>query len=135
MSTAAYEVQRAVYNALSTDTLLLPLITGVYDDVPEGTAFPYVVLGDETETNKPSTLRDQGRESTITIHIWSRAKGMGEAKLIAEKIIDRLNDQPLSLPSWEWTSTMYEFGNFFRDPDGLTRHGVLRFRVRTLRAL
>lgn len=134
MSTASYEVQRAIYSTLSTDNALLALVTGVYDDVPENTRYPYVSIGEDTETNKPSTFLAPGRESTITIHIWSRADGFGEAKLIAETIITRLENTPLVLYRWQWTDTLYEFGQYMRDPDGITRHGVLRFRVRSHRA-
>jgi hypothetical protein len=126
-------VQRAIYDILSQDRVLRDMVTGVFDDVPEDQAFPYVQLGDRTETNKPSTMLTQGRENTLTLHIWSRAKGYLEAKQIGNRVIELLDDVPLYLPGWTWEHTGYEFGAYMRDMDGITRHGVLRFRVRARR--
>jgi hypothetical protein len=134
VSTATYEVQRAIYDALTTDDDILDAVEGVFDDVPDNQPYPYVQIGEETENNKPSTFGTAGRENTVTIHIWSRAHGYHEAKLIADKIISRLDDRPLVLGQWSWTSTTYEFGQYMRDADGITRHGILRFRVRSQKA-
>jgi hypothetical protein len=134
MSTATYEIQRALYDALLSDATVMDLVEGVFDDVPDNQPFPYIQIGEETETNKPSTMLVPGRESTLTIHIWSRAHGYHEAKAIAGKIIGCLEDRPLTLAGWQWTSTLYEFGQFMRDADGITRHGILRFRVRSQQA-
>jgi len=48
MTDFAVTLQTAVYNALSADATLVSAVTGIYDFVPEGTAFPYVKVGDQT---------------------------------------------------------------------------------------
>jgi hypothetical protein len=106
----------------------------VLDDVPDNQPFPYITLGEETETDKPNSHTSRGRESTITIHVWSRARGFEEIKQIAGRIILLLEDRELiGMAGWSWEQTSYEFFQTLRDPDGLTRHGVLRFRVRSRR--
>jgi hypothetical protein len=44
----ALAVQRAIYRTLAEDDELQSLVSGVFDDVPEGTEFPYVVIGEGT---------------------------------------------------------------------------------------
>jgi hypothetical protein len=136
MSTATFEVQKSIYGVLTTDTPLWDLgVTGIYDDVPDNARYPYVAIGQVTETDKPNTQLTVGRELTLTFHIWSRAKGFYECDQIAGRIITILEDEELiGMPSWDWTMTYYEMYQTMRDPDGLTRHGILRFRVRVSRA-
>ncbi len=60
----------------------------IYDDVPmlpigqPLANFPYVVIGNDTFLPWDNDDRT-GAEMTITLHIWSRAAGMKEAKTIA----------------------------------------------------
>jgi hypothetical protein len=132
MSTAAYEVQRAVYEALSTDQELATLVTGVYDHVPENARFPYVKIGGgDTETNQPSTMGTPGRENVIAVHVWSRYPGQAEVKTISRVVTERLDGYALNLLPWKWTGTLYISSEYLDDPDGITRHGALRFRVRS----
>lgn len=134
MSTSTYDIQRAVYGVLSPDPVLATQYSAaVYDDVPENAAFPYITLGEWTETDDPKTLDSIGRESTFTVHIWSRARGMAEVQNIAGRIIQILEHQPLSLGIWRWEATNYADFRTLRDMDGISRHGVLRFRVRSRR--
>jgi hypothetical protein len=136
MSTATQEAQSAIYRVLSTDPVLATQYGAeVYDDVPDNATFPYVVLGEWTETDVPSDFRTIGRNSTVTIHIWSRASGMKEVQNIAGRVIQILERQPLQLTTHQWEDTRYEFFNTLRDADGMSRHGVLRFRVRSRREL
>ena len=38
-------LQKAVYEALTSDTGLMALITGIYDRPVQNTSFPYVTIG------------------------------------------------------------------------------------------
>jgi hypothetical protein len=148
MSTAVYEVQRSIYEALITSAEVTQLVQpspsggpGIYDSVPENVAYPYIKIGGgDTETDIPSTFKAKGRENTVSVHIWSRYVGMAEVKRIARAVaerlapIDQLAQLPLETAPWQWNGTSYIFGEFMDDPDGITRHGILRFRVRVSRA-
>lgn len=126
--TATWELQKAVYAALTADAALMALITGIFDHVPQGQAYPYLTVGDDTETDR-NTFDRTGREPTMTLHLWSKYAGMKQAKDIAERVVTLLDDQALVVTGWGHVMTTYEFGEFLRDPDGETRHGVLRFRM------
>ena len=48
MSLGTFALQSTIYSTLSGDsTLTSTLGASVFDDVPESTSFPYVVLGEE----------------------------------------------------------------------------------------
>ena len=54
MALHSFALQQAIFTALDGATINDAdgnAITGVFDDVPENTAYPYVVIGEETATN------------------------------------------------------------------------------------
>ena len=82
MSIAQFPLQEAVYSALSNDnTLTSTLGAGIFDDVLEGTTYPFVELGNETAIDY-STKDVDGAEFTITLHVWSQYAGAKETKQI-----------------------------------------------------
>jgi hypothetical protein len=43
-----------------------------------------------------------------------------------------LHDSSLSQTGFNLVNMRYEFSDVLRDPDGVTRHGIIRFRAITL---
>ncbi len=133
--TALGALQAAVYAKLTADTgaggLLstsAPKIAGVYDDLPEGQAFPYIVIGDAIEAPW-STMGRDGDEGVITLHIWSQARGFREALMVLDRVNELLDGGALDVGGYSHVATMYESSETLRDPDGVTRHVVARYRV------
>jgi hypothetical protein len=126
-------VQTAIQTRLSGDATLMGLVTRVGDNIPDGQKFPYVVIGEETES-ADNTHTDKGRDSTLTLHVWSRALGFKEAKTIASRIDDLLDEHALVVTGWRVVRLSLEFTNALRDPDGITRHLVLQYRIETQEA-
>lgn len=125
MSFAA-AIQEAVFDCLSNAGLT------VYDNVPEDAAFPYVVIGEDTHA--PFDTDDSlGAESTVTIHVWSRYRGKKEAKELQATIYNALTRAELSIDSHDLITIEFEYSDVLLDPDGITRHGVQRFRCLTER--
>lgn len=128
-------VQRAVYTALSGDTGLVALLGAgkVFDWVPETTNYPYVNVGDDTSKDYDSQSF-HGLESTVVIHSWSRTVGGGrkEIKTIMDRIYQVLHEQVLPMVSGQiMILSRCEFATTLLDPDGVTYHGVQRFRILT----
>lgn len=124
------EIQTAVYGVLSGDATLGGMVTGVFDEVPEGTAFPYVTLGEDLE--QPANSHDRfGRETVLTLHVWTRSRGSIEAKRIASRVIALLDHQPLTIVGHHHVATRYEFSQTLRDPEPHVRHVPIRFRIVT----
>lgn len=123
------ELQRTIYETLTADPTLAAMITGVYDHVDQGTTYPYVVIGEDA-ANEFDTDTEQGAESVITIHTWSRERGRMQTKEIQEAIYEILHRKHLTMNNAIFHSIFWEFSESFVDADGETRHGVMRFRVR-----
>ena len=105
----------------------------VYDDVPflpEGApsnSFPYVVVGDTTAVAMDNDS-NVGVTATATIHVWSRYAGRIEAKNIQGEIYDLLNRVTMNIATYKVIDALFEFSDTFVEGDGITRHGVQRFR-------
>jgi hypothetical protein len=126
---ASYELQKAIYTALTSDTELMADITGVFDSVPDNyDQFPYVTIGEDvlTEFDTDST---NGFNGSITIHAWSRYDGRKEAKTIQGLIYDTLHKSTLPMTGYAMILMRQESENTLLDPDGVTRHGVQTFNT------
>lgn len=121
-------LQKGIFDALDGDASLSALIEGVYDDVPEGSALPYVVIGEDTAVNIGTKGLD-GLEHTVTIHCWSQYRGRKEVKEIMEAVYNVLHDEALSLTGSTLVNIKHEFAQTIVENDGITRHGIMRFRA------
>lgn len=121
--------QTAIFTALNGN-----ITANVYDDVPylpDGAprdSFPYVVIGDDS-TVMFDTDDTTGKTITTELHIWSRYPGMKECKAIMGEIYGILHRATLSISGYNVIDCLNEFSEAMNDPDGETRHGVMRFRL------
>lgn len=133
--TSLQVLQAAIYAKLTADTgsgglfdPTAPMITGVFDDVPDGQPLPYITIGEATETPW-STFGRVGADDTLTIHIWSQAPGFKEALGILDRLNVLLDGGVLEVDGHVHVGTLYESAETLRDPDGVTRHVVARYRA------
>lgn len=125
----SWPLQQAVFTRLSTDaTLVTTLGAAVYDNVPQSATFPYVAIGDITE-GPNDTMGTTGRDITVTIHSWSRYVGMKQIKEIQNRIDVLLDRWAPTVTGWGAVQMLQEFFETMRDVDGITRHGVSRYRI------
>ena len=130
---SSWELQQAIYTALTGDPTLMGMITGVHDHVPQGAAFPYVTIGE-------STARDWGAagvsgiETTLIVHVWSRKRGHKEVKQVLAEIHRILHDADLTVPGHVLVWLRYEFSQTSLDSDGATYHGIARYNALTNQA-
>ena len=123
-------IQEAVYGVLTGDVTLMGLVTGVFDEVPEGAAMPYVTLGEALE--QPDNSHDRfGRQTVLTMHVWVDTRGFSKATDIVERLVALLDHQPLTIAGHHHVVTRYEFAQTLRDPNPRIRHIPIRFRVLT----
>lgn len=131
---ALWPVQVALMARLKGSTAVDALIGDrIYDGrAPQGTVFPYVVLGTSTSEPYPVFGRE-GSYDTLEIHVFSRYQGRKEALQIVDVIHAELR-VPLSVSGWG----VYRLSRDLLLPvdvegDG-TRHVVDRREIRALRA-
>jgi len=128
MSDYASALQQTVFNALDQSSTLQNLVTDVYDFVPESTAFPYVKIGEQTMVDN-GTKDKKGSDFTIEVHTFSRYRGSVEIKNIMSVVYDILHESSLSVSGASLVNMRFEFSDIIKENDGLTSHGVQRFRV------
>lgn len=123
-------LQRVIYEVLDATLTDIP----VFDHVPQDQAFPYVVIG-EGDAGEFDTDTEVGQEHRPLIHIYDRHRGKKIVKETQQAIRNALDNQPLDLtPDANLVFIYYEFSEVYLDPDGLTYHGVIRFRALTTEA-
>ena len=132
-SDSLWALQAAAFSALTGDAALQALIGNparIYDAVPQDAVFPYAVLG--PAAGKPwDTKTTDGMEATLEVHTWSRYAGMKEAKDIMAAVLDALDNQALSVSGHTLVNLHFESSQTSLDKDGITRHGVQKFRAVT----
>lgn len=118
------EIQTAVYGALTAG----PAIAGgrVYDRVPSAPTFPYLTIGSEQIIDDGNACGD-GWEVFAEVHFWSQAFGYPEVKGLMAEATPRLAGID-SVPGLTVIAAAVESTRVFRDPDGLTSHGVITVR-------
>lgn len=133
------ELQAAIYARLAGDVSVTSLVTGVYDAVPEGAAYPYLAIGDYTETENRAFGRN-GHEVTATLHVYDldgvtfkgqAARGTKRALGILTAVVASLEAMAGGVASHTLVAATYEFGQPIREPDdsgGMFRHIPARFR-------
>ena len=118
-------VQTGIYKALTAAAI------SVFDEPGENQPFPYVTIG-ETSTVDSGSKTDHSDDHYETLHVWSRAKGFKQCK-------DMMSGAIAAISGYTFNETGYRIHfieidqiNTFRDPDGLTRHGVVRARFKVI---
>lgn len=125
MSLVAWPLQQAVVAALKA-ALPVPVL----DHVPPETRPPYVKVGEFVAADT-STKVEEGEETSLTIHVWSIYKGSREVREIMGQIKAALHLRPLTLSGHALVTLRFVSAQDFDDPDGITRHGVVRLRALT----
>jgi hypothetical protein len=124
-------LQKAIFAALIADAAVAALVGDrIYDAAPRDAAFPYLAFGPARLADW-STGSEAGSEHRFLVHAWSRKRGKRETFAIAEAVGAVLHDQSLELDGHALVNLRLETTDVIRDPDGITWHGVLRFRAVT----
>ena len=127
-----WPVQAAIYGVLtSAGALTAQLAEGtdsVFDHVPQGSAFPYIVLG-ECAAQPLETQGGGGCDMTVDIHAYSRALGMKEAKAIIAAVAAALHDRNFTVTGQRLVFCLLQSQQLRQE--GETRHGISRFRIIT----
>jgi hypothetical protein len=133
MTSALWPLQLAVVQKLQDHEPLMALVSGVYDEVPEKAAHPYVTLGSITET-ADDAHNTPGLEATVVLHIWSKYLGYREAAQILAQLDAALDRQPLEVAGFTDVSIAHRQHTSMRDPNPDIRHITVSYRVWLTRA-
>jgi hypothetical protein len=123
-----YPLQQSIYQALTADSQLMSLVVGVFDRVPQGTAYPYVTIGESVGSDW-STKTTSGMEQNVSLHIWSRQGGRAEAANIMTRIHTLLHEVPLTVIGQTLVSIRFSGSGITLENDGWTYQGVMKFQA------
>ena len=133
-SDASWPLQQAVYTALTGAAAIQALVGNparVYDEVPpedQAATFPYITIGDDTVVEMGTKTEDIS-EHTLTLHAWDRThRGRKVVKQVLDAIKATLHHASLSVTGHTLVLIHFEFGETLQDADGLTWHGIHRYR-------
>lgn len=121
----------AVYQRLVNDAAVKALVykdtkfKGVYDALPNDVPFPYIVIGEPSETDFDVKLKETV-ETLLTIHTWSDKAGKTESYKLLQAVSDALAAF-LIVMNYEVDYVKKVRTSVFDDIDGVLRHGVLTF--------
>lgn len=128
---ASLELQKAMVARLNADTDVTALVgTRIYDRPPPDPTFPYITFGPcQTSPNRADCY--DGTTLVIQLDAWSRSVGFPEVKRIEQAVRDSLTEVELSITGYRLLDLWLEEIQTMRDPDGLTNHSAITFRVST----
>lgn len=127
----AWQVQKAIFTALSGNSTLMTAIGSRLKDTPsQDYALPYVHIG-EIMTRDWGSKTFVGGEHSVTIHVWSKTRGTKEAWDIIDLIRSTLHEQDFALTGHTLILLRHASSRVFTDEDGTTIHGVTEFRALT----
>jgi hypothetical protein len=127
----AWALQKATFAALSASAAVQAVLGNparIYDHVPPGAVFPYLTLG-EIEIEDWSSKSSRGFAAILTSHVFSRGRGRKEARAILEAVRAVLDNAALTLDDHVLVALRFQMAETLLDEDGLTYHGVARYRA------
>lgn len=130
MAWHSLKVQKLIIDTLlADDEIELFVADRIYDDVPETATFPFIAYRDISSTDFGVKDKD-AQEIEIQIDVWSEYRGTKETKEIMVKVRDLLHNASVSLTDAALVNIREVFSTVLIDAeDGITRHGIMRFRV------
>jgi hypothetical protein len=128
--------------------MLMSQVVGVFDFVPDNAQFPYVQIGEFT-TAPFQTFDRYGQEVTLTLHVWAQQtapnayaptnqtvpsayQGMKQIEFIMDSVQRLLARSEFYIEGWGNVGCWGDFSTTMQLSDGITRHGILRYRIKVL---
>lgn len=127
MASPANELQAAVYDILMADTAVRALVgTRIYDRIPAASDVPpYITFGSSDDVESDADCITSG-EHALQIDVWSEKQGgFKECKEITHAVKVALHEVAVDLPTHALVEMRVTSKRHFRDPDGITSHGVV----------
>jgi len=104
---ALMEIQHALYTRLSGDGVLMGMVSGVHDDVPQNSALPYVILGDGDQNVRPADAAVV-TECQLELQVWTRTGGRKTALTILNRLHALLHLGTLTLSGYQLVTLRVE---------------------------
>ena len=128
---SSWDVQSGVFTALCANqnltSLLADGVNSICDHVAQGSAFPYIVLGESDNAE----LAGNALEHNSSINIYSKSAGMNEVKQIMSAIYETLHNKDFTIPNNRLVLCLIQNSSARVAGDGKTRLGLQSFKIIT----
>lgn len=133
---SSFALLAAVNARLKADAQLAGIVEArVYDMPPQTVVYPYVQQGDIQSLPWEDGGCIDGSELYPQIHTWARGQtASATVHKMNAAIRDCLHNQRFPMVGHTLQSLQHVTTRVLRDPDGITRHGVIDFRAFTTAA-
>lgn len=125
---ALMEVTRALIAKLQADGVLMGMVTGIYNTVPQRIALPYVMVGDGVSEIIPSDNTTLS-ECRLEIDIWTDAKGRKSALTIMNRLHALLHLGTLTLTGYQLVLLRCDQAQTTLEENATHVHGTLNVIV------
>lgn len=123
-------LQKALVAALKADAAVAALVGGrVFDQAPEGAAFPYLALG--RCESRPMAADGGGVEQRLSLAAVSLFAGSEEAKAVVAAVRACLHEARLEADGVRTATLRVSMTDVFRAGDGRRTYGIVRLRAVT----
>ena len=130
MSFHSFDLQTILFSTLNGDSTLDGIVGNnkIFDNVPQDTAYPYVVIGNINAINRGTKTLD-GNEYNVDIDVWSTYRGKKEISDTMERIYELLHEASYSVSGADMVVSQVTNTITLVENNGITRHGVLSLSV------
>lgn len=90
-------VQKAVFEVLNGDATLMGMVNGIYDAVPENSAFPYILFQSVRIEHVRFSDGAKRSEVRLVMRIFNTHGPRDSLYTVIERLVALLDDQPLTL--------------------------------------
>lgn len=123
------EIQKLAFDTLTGNSDVMALVNGVYDNIPSspfGSKTAYLSFGPSDTNDVGSPDCATSLEATLQIDVWSRAVGSVECKKLVDLVRKAFTNQIFTLTENALVDAKVVLTRVFKDPDGVTSHGVVQ---------
>ncbi len=126
-------MQHALYTKLHGDAVLMGMVTGVYDAVPQKTVLPYIVIGDGQCRGLAADAVNLS-ELALEIDVWSEATGRKTVLTILNRLFALLHLGTLTLSGYQLVALRCEQADALVAEEATRVHGTMLIRATVVEA-
>lgn len=141
MSDRTVDLRVAVLERLAEDADIVALVAArIYDNVPQGTLYPYITLSENTVNDYSDKGEDDidpdtdGQEHFLVINVYDQSptsRGQRKINDILSRVRSLLHCRDLFLDGVQLTYLIRYETSFVRQDDTTSWHGYARYRALT----
>ena len=121
-------LRQKIYDTLSADATLIALVSLIYSNAPDNSAYPRIKIGDQPLDDWGSHTHD-GFQGEVLIHAWTQGESDVECINIMNRVYTVLHNIDLGISGYSTVNFRCASNTILLEPDGRTYQGIQRYSV------